>query len=85
MGSLTYLNGLILFLDLGIWHYSLLFDYKIDNNVKIMFKGVFVYRDQGRNICFLLAPKVLLDYLRPMITNPIPIQSTYSCEDDLSI
>ena len=35
-----------------------------------MFKGVFVYRDQGRNICFLLAPKVLLDYLRPMITIP---------------
>ena len=33
----------------------------------------------------LLAPKVILDYLRPMITNPIPIQSKYSCEDDLSI
>ena len=32
----------------------------------------------------LVAPKVLLDYLRPMITiqpNPIP---TYTCEDDLS-
>ena len=32
----------------------------------------------------LLAPKVLLDYLRPMITIP-SVQPTYSCEDDLSI
>ena len=39
-------------------------------------------------INILLASKVLLDYLRPVITNPIqshPSIPTYSCDDDLSI
>ena len=46
---------------------------------------------KGQNPLLSVIPKVLLDYLQPMILNPIPshpnpsIPSTYSCEDDLSI
>ena len=63
-------NGIFNLPYLVDWFYSLTSDFDIilcfltmiNNYDEIMFKGVFVYRDQGRNICFLLAPTVHLYY-----------------------